>query len=140
MGWRAAADLTLVVHLAFIGFTVFGGFWARRRRPATITHLFIVAYGILIEAAGFRCPLTPLENSFRHRAGESGYEEGFVEHYLVSIIYPGGLTPWVRTVLIAGLLLINGIAYLPLIRRWRESRSFRREINGNGTNGRQGSP
>ena len=121
MGWRAAADLTLVIHLAFIGYSVFGGFWARRRPGATATHLLVVAYGVLIEAAGFRCPLTPLENFFRRRAGEAGYEEGFVEHYLVSIIYPGGLTPLVRTLLISGLVGMNVIAYLPVIRRWRRT-------------------
>ena len=117
MGWRAAADATLVLHLAFIVFTVLGGFWARRRRIVALPHLLVVGYGVLIEEAGFLCPLTPLENHFRRRAGQAGYEGGFLEHYLVSVIYPGGLTGLVRVVLIFVLIAVTLLAYQPWLSR-----------------------
>jgi hypothetical protein len=51
-----------------------------------------VIYGALVEFVGFSCPLTLLENDLRHRAGEAGYRDGFIAHYLVKVIYPPGLT------------------------------------------------
>ena len=111
MAWRAAADAVLVTHLLFIVFVVIGGFVARRRRWLTGLHLTTVAYAFVIEAVGFRCPLTPLEKSLRRSAGEAGYEGGFVEHYIVGIIYPGGLTTAVRASLVIGLVMVTALAY-----------------------------
>ena len=119
MGWRAAADATLMVHFAFIVFMVLGGFLARRRPAVAALHLAVVGYGVVIELAGFRCPLTPVELSFRRAAGQAGYEGGFIEHYLVSVIYPGGLTFGVRALLVAGLILVTVCAYWPYLRRER---------------------
>ena len=67
------------------------------------------------------CPLTPLENWLRRADGASGYGEGFIEHYLLPIIYPSGLTPKVQLVLAAFLVLSN-VAIYALV--WR--RRFRR--------------
>ena len=39
---------------------------------------------------GWVCPLTPLENAWRVRAGESGYSGGAIDHYVVSALYPAG--------------------------------------------------
>ena len=115
MAWRLLADATLLVHLSFIGFTVVGGFLARRRRWVAAPHLVVVLYGVTIQVLGFTCPLTPLENEFRHRAGQRGYDGGFVEHYLVPIIYPGEPTTMVTAVLVAGLVAVTTLAYLPLV-------------------------
>jgi uncharacterized protein DUF2784 len=87
-----AAEAVVVVHLLFIGFVVFGSFLTWRWPKVTWVHVPVAVYGALVEFIGFTCPLTPLDNYFRHRAGETRYHRGFIEHYLVRVIYPPGLT------------------------------------------------
>ena len=90
MWYRAGADLVVVVHLLFIGFIV-GGVFLTWRWPLIIwAHIPAVIYGALVEFAGFTCPLTLLENDLRQRAGDAGYRDGFIGHYLVKVIYPPG--------------------------------------------------
>ena len=115
MIWRFAADVVLLVHFLVIVFIVGGGFLARRYQRLAVPHLAIALYGVVIEAIGFRCPLTPLEKSLRSAAGEAGYEGGFIEHYIVRIIYPGGLDAIMRTSLIALLVLLSVVAYWPTL-------------------------
>ena len=114
------ADLVLVVHFAFILFVVFGGLLALRWRWAPLVHLPGAAWGVLIELAGWVCPLTPLENSLRRAAGESGYGGGFIEHYLLPVIYPGGLTREIQLGLAAAVVLLNAGIYALV---WRRRRS-----------------
>jgi hypothetical protein len=76
-----------------------------------------VAWGALIEFAGWICPLTPWEQSLRRLAGEDGYSGGFVEHYLLPILYPEGLTREVQIVLGVLVLVINAVAYALIWRR-----------------------
>ena len=52
-------------------------------------------------------PLTPLENWLRMRGGAMGYHGGFVEHYIIPILYPGQLTRSVQIALGVLVLLIN---------------------------------
>jgi len=117
MGWRLAADVVLVVHLVFIAFIVVGGFVAARRRALVPVHLLALAYGGLIEAIGFTCPLTPLEKSLRSAAGQAGYEGGFVEHYVVAVLYPGELTGGVQLAIVVAVAGISLVAYRQLLRR-----------------------
>ncbi len=93
MAYRALADLVVAGHLAFIGFVVLGGLLVRGRRWIALLHLPCAAYGAAIEVGGWICPLTPLENRLRALGGERGYAGGFIEHYIVPIVYPPGLTP-----------------------------------------------
>jgi hypothetical protein len=115
--YRLLADLTVAVHLAFLVFVVAGGFLARRYRWLVIPHLFCVAWGVYVEAAGAICPLTPLENRFAARAGQAGYQGSFIEHYLVPLIYPERLTREVQWALAGLLVAVNVVAYLRLLRR-----------------------
>ena len=92
MWYRVAADAVVVIHLLFIGFVVFGAFLTWRWPKVAWVHVPVAVYGALVEFIGFTCPLTPLENYLRHRAGETGYRGGFIAHYLVRVIYPTGLT------------------------------------------------
>lgn len=118
---RLAADLTLIAHLGFILFVVGGGALAWRWRWMPVLHLPAVAWGMFIELTGGICPLTHLENALRLRAGIQGYAGGFVEHYLLPLIYPAGLSPRTQLLLAAGLGLINLAIYGALLwrRRWR---------------------
>jgi hypothetical protein len=115
--YRLLADAVVVFHGLFILFVVCGGFVAWRRRWVAAIHLPCAVWGMLIEFRGWICPLTPLENSLRARAGQAGYSGGFIEHYVLPAMYPAGLTPRIQIVLGSAVLVINAIAYAVLIRR-----------------------
>jgi hypothetical protein len=99
------ADLVVLIHFAFLLFVVFGGLLALRWRRVMYLHLPAAVWGAFIELAGGICPLTPLENSLRRSAGLAGYEGGFVEHYILPVLYPAGLTRGVQLTL--GMLVIG---------------------------------
>ncbi len=113
---RGLADLVVVVHLAFVAFVVLGGLLAFRWRWIPWLQLPCAAYGVLIEIFGWVCPLTPLENRLRASAGAQGYEGGFVEHYILPVLYPEWLTLPVQIVLAAVVAATNVLIYLVL---WR---------------------
>jgi hypothetical protein len=111
VGWRLLADLVLVTHLAFVLFTALGALPVRRWGRLAYLHLPVVVYGVVIEVAGFRCPLTPLEKSLRGRAGGAGYDGGFVEHYIVPVLYPGEWTVITRIAVTVCLVAANTVVY-----------------------------
>ncbi len=117
MWFRIAVDVLVAIHLLFIGFVVGGIFLAWRWPWVVWAHLPAVVYGALIEFVGFTCPLTPLEDYLRHRAGEAGYRGSFIGHYLVSVIYPPGLTRGVQLVLGTAVVLIATGGYAGYLRR-----------------------
>jgi hypothetical protein len=116
MWYRAGADLVVVVHLLFICFVVVGVFVTWRWPLIIWAHIPAVIYAALVEFAGFTCPLTLLENDFRQRAGDAGYRDGFIAHYLVKVIYPPGLTHGMQIGL-GVLLLVAIIGYWGFLRR-----------------------
>lgn len=111
MSYGLLADAVLLLHLTFILFVVLGGFLARRRPRLAWLHLPAAAWGALIEFGDWPCPLTPLENHLRALAGEAGYRGGFVEHYLLPLIYPEALTRELQVALGLGVVAINLGAY-----------------------------
>jgi len=111
MPYALLADLVLVLHAAFILFVVFGGLLVLWRRPVAWLHIPAAAWGILIEFTGWLCPLTFLENDLRQAAGDSGYEGGFVDHYLAPLVYPDALTPEIQVMLGLAALLVNVVVY-----------------------------
>lgn len=108
---RVLADLIVLVHVAFVLFAVLGGLLVVRWRRLIWVHLPAVLWAALIEFGGWACPLTPLENWLREQGGAARYASGFIEHYLLPILYPAGLTR--RTQVLLGLLVlvINLLAY-----------------------------
>ena len=120
------ADALVAVHLGFVAFALLGGLLALRYRRAPWLHLPALAWGAWVSLAGRVCPLTPLENALRLRAGREGYEGGFVEHYLVPLLYPPGLTPEQQAALGAGLLLFNVAVYGTVLLRARRVTRRRR--------------
>lgn len=117
MLFRFAADAVILLHFGFILFVVFGAALAFRWRWAPVLHLPAVAWGIAIELSGGICPLTYLENHLRRQAGQTGYGEGFIEHYLLRIIYPEGLTPELQFILAGIVFAVNLLLYGCLLRR-----------------------
>ena len=128
MGYALFADLILIFHLAFIVFIVVGGltvlYWPRM----IWLHLPAAAWGVLIELAGWICPLTPLESWLRVKAGQEGFSETFVERYLLPIIYPDELTRNVQLVLAAVVFVVNGTIYALV---WRARRTHERQVDIN---------
>lgn len=106
------ADFIIVVHFLFILFVVFGGLLVLRRKSWAWFHLPAVLWAAFIEFAGWTCPLTPLENAFREQGGSLSYEPGFIEHYLLPIIYPAELTRELQVLLGIAVLAINVVLYL----------------------------
>ncbi len=125
MIFRVLADAVLVLHLAFILFVVLGGLVVLRHPRLAWLHLPAAAWGAWIEMAGWICPLTPLENELRARAGGGEFTGGFIEHYLVPLVYPGGLTRPMQWLLSALVLAVNAAIYWRLWRRRRSARVTR---------------
>jgi hypothetical protein len=119
MLYSALAEGVLVLHAVFIVFTLFGGLLALRWRLLPWLHLPCVLWVILIELNGWICPLTPLENRLREAAGARGYSGGFIEHYLLPLVYPPGLTPGVQALFAAIVAGVNLAVYTLL---WRKRR------------------
>ena len=117
MLYRVLADLVLVTHFLFIAFVVAGGFAAVRWPRLAWAHVPCFAWGALIEFAGWICPLTPLEVRLRIASGQAGYSGGFIERYLLPIIYPGTLNREIQIWLGLSVLALNAVAYAWLLRR-----------------------
>lgn len=115
------ADGVVLIHGAFVAFVVLGGFLALRWRSISWVHLPAAAWGALVEYTGWICPLTPLEQMLRERAGDAGYDRGFVEHYILRALYPAGLTPPVRWTLGSFVVIVNAVAYAWAWRRGNAS-------------------
>lgn len=122
---RLAADAVLVAHLLFVAFAVAGGLLAWRWRWVPWVHLPALAWAATVEFTGWICPLTPLENALRRAGGEAGYAGGFIEHYLLPLLYPEALTRELQWTLGLGLVGFNLVVYCMLLRRRLRSRPAR---------------
>ncbi len=119
-----AAYAILILHLLFICLVMFGAVAALRWPRFAIIHIPAATWGFLVEAYGWYCPLTDLENELLRKAGEEGYTGGFIENHLLAIIYPDGLTREIQMALAVMVLLVNGALYgWMLARRWRQKRT-----------------
>jgi hypothetical protein len=116
MIYRFLADCVVVFHGAYVVFVVFGALLALKWPKVLWIHAPAAIWGVLIEYAGWVCPLTPVENHFRALAGEAGYSGDFIEHYILRALYPHGLTPTVRYVLGTFALLVNVVVYAMVLR------------------------
>lgn len=120
MFYRFLADLVVILHLGFVLFVVLGGLLALRWPRAAWLHLPAAIWGAGIEFVQGICPLTPLENRFRSLGGEAGYTGGFVEQYLLPVLYPAGLDQNVQWGLGTFVILLNVVIYTAVWRRLRE--------------------
>lgn len=115
---RWAADGVLILHFAFIVFACLGG-WLAWFWPRLIwAQLPAAGWAIWIELSGRICPLTYLENDLRLQAGQAGYSSSFIEHHLLGVIYPQGLTREIQMMLAAAVLVLNMLAWALLLWRW----------------------
>jgi hypothetical protein len=125
--YRFLADLVVVLHFGFVLFVVLGGLLALRWPRAAWLHLPAAAWGAGIEFAAGICPLTPLENRLRHLGGEGGYAGGFVEHYVLPVLYPEGLTREAQLAIGAFVIAFNLAIYFLAWRRRKKACIFFQE-------------
>jgi len=119
MLYSIAADGLVIIHFAFIIFVMLGGLLLLRWPRLVFLHLPAVTWGALVELQGWLCPLTPLEQHFRVLAGEAGYRGGFVQHYLLPLIYPAGLTRELQLILGISVIAVNVVVYGGLFVKYR---------------------
>lgn len=91
MLYRFGADLVLLAHFLFVVFAVFGGVLVYFDFTWAWVHFPVVVWSSLVNLMRWTCPLTPLEKILRIRSGQRGYAGGFIEHYVGSVVYPGGM-------------------------------------------------
>lgn len=106
----------VLVHMAFVAFVVAGGLLALRWRPVAWVHLPAALWGALIAFEGWICPLTPLENWLRARGGGTPYATGFLEHYLLPILYPVALTRGLQVATGVFVIAVNVLVYWRVFR------------------------
>ncbi len=111
MAHLLAANAVLLLHLLFICLVMLGGLVALRRPRFALIHVPAAVWGALVEGMGWYCPLTDLENALLRRAGEAGYAGGFMERYLLALIYPDGLTRETQLWLAGAVVLVNALIY-----------------------------
>ena len=117
MFYRLAADAVVLLHLGFVLFVVAGGLLVFRWHRVALLHLPAVVWAVLLEFRGWLCPLTPLELSLRASGGQAGYSGGFVEHYILPVLYPAELDSTLQIALGSFVIVINVVLYNWLL--WR---------------------
>lgn len=106
-----AADIILIIHFAFILFVVFGALLFFVAKKIVFIHIPAIIWGSYIELTHSICPLTYLENWLLQKANLTTYSEGFIQYYLVPIVYPTNLTKDIQIYLGIGLIVINIVIY-----------------------------
>ena len=119
--YEIAANLTLIVHFIFILFVVFGAFSFFVSTKIVFIHIPAFIWGSYIELTHSICPLTYLENWFLHKANLTAYSEGFIQHYLIPIVYPTNLTKDLQIYLGIVLIAVNMIIYGFIISKLKKS-------------------
>lgn len=119
MWYRVLTDGVVVLHFAYILFVTGGALLVLKWRRVAWVHVAAVIWGAYIEFTGTICPLTPLEQRLRLEAGQAGYSGGFIEHYLIPLMYPGALTARMQVMLGVVVVLLNLTLYGFVTRRWR---------------------
>jgi hypothetical protein len=111
MPYHLLADLVVIIHLTFVLFSVAGALLVIGWRKILYLHLPAAVWAAWIEFSGKICPLTPLEKWLRIKGGDAGYSGDFVGHYILSILYPSGLTREVQFILGGVVVGLNIIIY-----------------------------
>ena len=111
MFYKLAADAVVLLHLGFVMFVVAGGLLVFRWRWIALLHLPAVVWAVLLDFYGWLCPLTPLEKSLRVAGGQAGYSGGFVEHYILPVLYPAELDTTLQIAMGSVVTVINIALY-----------------------------
>ena len=115
------ANLVVLLHFCFVLFVILGGLLILKWKWVMWLHLPAAIWGALIEFTGWICPLTPLENCLRELGGGQSYQSDFIEHYVMPLLYPVGLTREIQILLGIFVILLNAGMYALMFSRQRES-------------------
>ena len=116
-----AANLTLIVHFTFILLVVCGSLLFFVVTKIVVIHIPAFIWGSYIELTHSICPLTYLENWFLNNAKLTTYSEGFIQNYLMPIVYPTNLTKDLQIYLGIALIVVNMIIYGFIISKLKKS-------------------
>ena len=119
--YEIVANLTLIIHFAFILFVIFGALLFFASVKIIFIHVPALIWGSYIELTNSTCPLTYLENWFLHKANLTTYSEGFIQNYLVPIVYPVSLTKDLQIYLGITLIVINIIIYVFIFNKLKKN-------------------
>ncbi len=122
MIYTLEADGIVVFHFIFILFVIMGGLLVLKWEKCIWIHLPAAFWGALIEFTGWICPLTPLENELRIKGGTLGYSGGFIEHYLLPVIYPEGLTHQIQIILGSSVVIFNLFVYWLAFKKYKRKK------------------
>jgi len=111
MFYRLSAEAVVLTHLSFIVFVILGGLLTARWRWVAALHLPSAAWACYVELSGRVCPLTYIENYLWTRSGRASYSQGFIEQYLLPIMYPAGLTSRIQLIVAVLVVLTNVVIY-----------------------------
>ena len=109
--YELAADIILIIHFLFILFVIFGALLLFVEKKIVFIHIPAIIWGSYIELTHSICPLTYLENWLLQKANLTTYSEGFIQYYLVPIVYPTNLTKDIQIYLGISLIVINIVIY-----------------------------
>ena len=103
---RVVALTSMITHMIFVAFTVFGGFLAWLLPWVLLPHLASALWGARMVAWRRSCPLSRAEDWGRAGAGRPQLDErGFISHYFEGRLYP---LAWSRRVeLLVGTLVVG---------------------------------
>jgi hypothetical protein len=112
---RVLADVTVAAHIAALLLIGFGGFLAWKWPKFIFLHVFLAAWGVIVNVFPLPCPLTALENHFRHQQGLGDLPGGFNAYYLYDTVFPRSMLPFIAVI---GLVVVT-ISYVGAYQRWR---------------------
>lgn len=109
------ADVTVMLHIVALLFIGLGGFLAWRWPKVVFVHIFFAIWGVLVNITPIPCPLTALENYFRHQQGLGDLPGGFNAYYFYDTLFPRSFLPVIAAFALALLVL----SYVGAYQRWR---------------------
>ena len=107
----------VILHMGFICFVLVGGLLVLKWQRLVLLHIPAVIWGSLIEFRGWICPLTPLETQLRLLGGQAGYSGGFIEQYLLPVLYPALLHQNLQLILGTFVLILNLLIYSWVVKK-----------------------
>ncbi|MFE3456040.1 DUF2784 domain-containing protein [Nocardiopsis aegyptia] len=88
MTYLLIGHAAMVLHFAFFGYVVLGGFLAWRWPRALWPHVGVAAYALGIVIVDWPCLLTEVENWSRAATGRTVMEAGFIDFHITGTLYP----------------------------------------------------
>jgi Protein of Unknown function (DUF2784) len=105
------AALVVLLHVTFVAFAAFGGLLVIRWSRLVWVHVPAACWAAYVELSGSICPLTPLENTLRVKAGLDLYSGDFMARYVLPVLYPDGLTREAQIAIGLAVVVINAGVY-----------------------------